>query len=150
MMGFMMFNFKKHNEQNVKNTKLEKLMTPQDYAVYVEPNLQYQPILSKQQQDAVLADFTAWFNDYLKKYARRITRNTEAICIPDSYISEDYAYYDKDTHEYHLLDFIATYLNNHGWEFELRYRKDANMNTTFILNLKFNYEKYAKQTKDDK
>lgn len=147
-----MFDFKKHNEQNVKNTKPEKLMTPQDYAVYVEPNLQYQPILSKQQQDTVLADFTAWFNDYLRKYARRITRNTETICIPERYMSEDYIYYDKDNEKYHLLDFIADYLSNHGWEFELKsYEYVDNIHITRLsLKLRFNYEKYAKQAKDDK
>lgn len=146
-----MFNFKKHNKQNVENTNLEKLMTPQDYAVYVEPKLQYQPILSKQQQDAVLADFTAWFNNYLKKYARLITRNTETIDIPESYISEDYIYYDKDNDKYHLLDFIADYLSNHGWEFKLKSYEEADIHIiSFRFKLQFNYEKYAKQAKDDK
>lgn len=152
-----MFNFKKHTKQNAKSTKPEKLMTPQEYAVYVAPNLQYQPILSRQQQDAVLADFTARFNDYLKMSAKRITRNTRAVCIPERYLSEDYVYYDKDTDKYHLLDFIANYLNNHGWEFELKSGKavnmstsDVNMNTGLVLKLWFDYEKYAKQAKDDK
>lgn len=144
-----MFKFKKHNKQNVKDTKPEKLMTPQDYAVYVEPWLQYQPTLSKQQQDIILAEFTKRVNTYLKEYAKYVTRNTVSIYIPPSYISKDYVYYDRDNDKFYLLDFLANYLSNHGWKFECIQHNDANMKTGVTLKLKFDYEKYAKQANQE-
>lgn len=132
-----MFNFKKHNKD---------LLTPQELINHLKPQLHYQEVLSKKDQDKLTAKFTRWFNRYLKLRAD-ITDNTKEIAIPLTEIPSCFLYYDN--YGYKLLDILEHYLLEHGWNYKYSnfvwVRTPNGSAATDGLVLKFDCKKYLNQ-----